>query len=420
MKKICYLLFLCVIAVSCSSDDDAPGSNPNSGNNGGDDTEDPVGYDPDTQLSFTPCVNGKAGYFDCFGYDLVSHIPLSFFNTERANDSWGWTDPTTGKEYAILGLSDGTAFIDISDAQNPVYLGKLSSSAANSIWRDIKVYNDHAFIVSEAEEHGMQVFDLTRLRDVGNPPVTFTMDAHFTGFGDAHNIVINEASGYAYVVGSNLLGGGPYFIDIQNPTLPVHAGGHSLDGYCHDAQVVTYQGPDSDHTGKEILIGSNADKLVIVDVTNKANPINIATTSYIQVGYTHQGWFTQDQRFFLVGDEGDEVNFGFNARTIIMDLQDLDNPLLYYNYSGQTSSIDHNGYVVGDLFYQANYTGGMRVIDISNIENRDMSEIGHFDTFPLNNGTSFNGVWNVYPFFNSGNIVISDIEKGLFIVRKNN
>ncbi|MBQ0740160.1 choice-of-anchor B family protein, partial [Aquimarina celericrescens] len=116
-------------------------------------------------------------------------------------------------------------------------------------------------IVSEASGHGLQVFDLTRLRNVANPPQTFTADTRYTEFGNAHNIVINEDSGYAYVVGaqrnSGPYKGGPRFINIQDPKNPINPGGLLSGGqgaYTHDAQVITYNGPDSDYTGKEILI----------------------------------------------------------------------------------------------------------------------------------------------------------------------
>ncbi|HBC02806.1 MAG TPA: regulator, partial [Aequorivita sp.] len=140
----------------------------------------------------TPCENGTAGQYPCNGLDLLSRISLSTFGSDRGNDSWGWTDPLDGKEYALMGLGNGTAFVDITDPVNPIYLGKLPTHTDSSTWRDIKVYNDHAFIVSEAGGHGMQVFDLTRLRNVTNAPETFTEDAHYDGFGHCHNIVINE------------------------------------------------------------------------------------------------------------------------------------------------------------------------------------------------------------------------------------
>ena len=367
----------------------------------------------------TPCVNGMAGSYPCNGYDLQSFIPFSAFNTSGGNDSWGWTDPDDGNEYAIMGLKNGTAFIDISDPVNPVYLGKLPTHTSNSTWRDIKVYQNHAFVVSEAGGHGMQVFDLTRLRDVENPPETFTEDAHYDGFGSAHNIVINEETGYAYGVGADY-NGGAHFINIQDPLNPFGEGGYAGSGYSHDAQVVNYNGPDSDYTGREIYIGSNESFVTIVDVTDKSNPVLIADATYSNDSYTHQGWLTEDLKYFILGDETDELNFGFNTKTIVFDFSDLDNPQFDFDYFGTTPAIDHNGYTKNNKYYLANYTAGLTVLDISDLGNQNMSEIGYFDTYPSSNSAGFSGAWNVYPYFESGNIVISNSSGGGFFLVKSN
>ncbi len=365
----------------------------------------------------TPCSGGSAGPYPCSGYDLQSEIDLGGLSAGAGNDSWGWTDPSNGDEYAIVGLNNGTAFIDITNPTSPVYLGKLPTHTSSSTWRDIKVYNNYAFVVSEAGGHGMQVFDLTRLRNVSSPPATFTEDAHFDGFGSAHNIVINEDTGYAYPVGANDFNGGPIFINIQNPLNPVFEGGYSMDNYSHDAQIVTYCGPDPDYNGREILIGSNEDEVIIADITNKANPVSISDVVYPDTAYTHQGWFTEDQSFFILGDEIDEQNFGFNTRTIVFDLIDLDNPSLSFEYSGPTAAIDHNGYTKGAKYYMASYRAGLRVLDVSDIANGNMTEEGFFDSYPANNNASFSGAWSVYPYFESGNIVISDINRGFLLVK---
>ncbi len=373
-----------------------------------------------TIYSQDECTGGLAAGYPCNDYDLMSHLSNAFFGATEGNDSWGWTDPDTGKEYALMGLDNGAAFVDISDPVNPIYLGKLPTATSSSIWRDIKTYNNYAFIVSEAGGHGIQIFDLTKLRNVSNPPVTFSEDAHYSGFGSAHNIVINEDTGYAYGVGTNTYSGGPHFVNIQNPLNPIAAGGYALDSYSHDGQVITYNGPDTDYTGREIYVGSNENEVVIVDVTDKGNPQGISAVGYSNIAYTHQGWFTEDHTYFIVGDEIDESYFGFNTRTIVMDFTDLDNPYPLFDYFGTTPAIDHNGYVKGDNYFLSNYSAGMRVLDISDIANQNITEIGYFDSYPSNNNTSYHGVWSVYPYFASGNIVISDIEGGLFIVRKSN
>ena len=384
---------------------------------------DPVVGIDNSVTSVTPCVNGMAGIYPCDGYDLIGKISLSDLGAQAGSDSWGWTDTTTGKEYAIIALNNGTSFVDISDEENLINLGKLPSATVSSNWRDVKVYKDHAFIVSEAQGHGLQVFDLTKLRDVSNAPATFEADARYARFGNAHNIVINEESGFAYVVGTardDKYGGGAHFINIQDPKNPIEAGGYAENGYSHDAQVVIYNGPDTDYIGREIYIGSNEDKVIIADVTDKENPVNISTVSYSSIEYTHQGWFTEDQRYFLLGDEIDEIERGFQTRTLIFDFTDLDNPIQHDTYLGTTSAIDHNGYVKGDEYFLANYTAGLRVLDISGIADKSISESGFFDTYPSSDGASFSGVWNVYPYFASGKIVLSDINSGLYIIRKSN
>ena len=372
-------------------------------------------------LSGTPCDNGMAGIYPCQGYDLLAKISLETFGSEAANDNWGWVDHESGKEYVLSGLDDGTAFIDLSDPKNPIFLGKLPTATTVSPWRDIKVYENHAFIVSEAPEHGLQVFDLTRLRLIDEFQI-FTSDARLTDFGNAHNIWINQESGYAYVFGSELYQGGPLFINITNPINPQVEGGYADDSYTHDAHIVTYDGPDNQYKGREILFGSNSDggennKIIIVDITDKSNPIRINSITYTNGGYTHQGFLSEDHRYFFLGDELDELQSGAPTQTRIFDLTSLSNSTLHVNYFGGVNAIDHNGYVKGNKFYLASYTAGLRVLDISQVQNKSVKEIGFFDTYPSNNNPKFNGVWSIYPFFESGIIAINDIDSGLFLVK---
>ncbi len=382
------------------------------------DLEPPQNLSPEHE---TPCVGGFAGAYPCENVDLMELLPLTSIGGGNGNDVWGWTDPMTGKEYALMGRSSGTAFVDVSNPAASVYLGNLPTHSGNSTWRDIKVYQNHAFIVSEATNHGLQVFDLTQLRNVVNPPVTFTETAFYGHFGRAHNIAINELTGFAYAVGSRqgteTCGAGLHMVNIQNPAAPTFAGCFSADGYTHDTQCVIYSGPDTTHVGKEICFNSNEDTLTIVDVTNKAAPIQISRTPYAGSGYTHQGWLTEDQRYFLLDDELDEQNFGHNTRTRIWDLTDLEVPSVLGFFSSPVGSIDHNQYVKGNFVYQANYRGGLRILSLDDIESGTLTQAGFFDIYPASDTASFNGAWSVYPFFASGNVLISGIEQGLFVVR---
>jgi len=382
----------------------------------------------DVHSQMAPCVDGMAGVYPCSDYDLMAHIPLSVLasssGTPTGSDIWGWTDPLDGSEYAIICLSNSTAFVNISDPIDPIFLGRINTSGGISKWRDVKVYNNYAFIVADnVGAHGMQVFDLTRLRGVTTPQA-FIVDALYTGVDSCHNIVINESEAVAYLVACDILfGGGPVFVDISDPLNPSSLGGYAPAGQSHDAQVVTYNGPDTDYTGREIYIGSNEQRnIVILDVTDKNNVIEISEFGYPQIKYAHQGWFTEDQRYFILGDEADEQNFGFNSRTLIFDFSDLDNPVLSSTYFGTTRAVDHNGYIKGNKYFLANYRAGLRILNIDNIAspNNPMTEVGYFDTFSGSDSPNFNGAWSVYPYFSSGNIVISDTVGGLYVVRQSN
>ena len=369
----------------------------------------------------TTCSGGMAGTYPCSNVDLMSFLALTDIGGGEANDIWGWTDSSTGKEYAIMGRTTGTSFVDISDPVNPIYLGNLPPHSSDSTWRDVKVYADHAFIVTEADDSGMQVFDLTQLRMVASPPATFSETAHYSGFSTAHNLAINEDSGFAYAVGTNDCGGGLHMIDIQTPTSPTSAGCFSADGHTHDAQCVNYDGPDDDHQGKEICFNSNVDTLTIVDVTNKAAPAMLSRTGYTGSRYAHQGWLTEDHAYFLLDDESDEEENPnvTNTRTYLWDVSDLDAPAVIGSHDSTTTATDHNQYVKGKYTYQSNYQAGLRILDITDIANGNLSEEAFFDIYPGSDSTSFNGAWSNYPFFDSGIVIVSGIEQGLFILRPN-
>ncbi len=298
----------------------------------------------------------------------------------------------------------------------PVYLGDLPTTTIGSTWRGIKVFADHAFIVSEAPNHGMQVFDLTQLRSVTSPPVTFTESAHYAGFGSTHTLAMNTRTGYAYAVGTRTCEGGLHAVDVRTPASPRTAGCFSLDGYTHETQCVLYTGPDTSYRDREICFNSNEDTLTIVDATDKLEQIQISRTGYGGSAYTHQGWLTEDQRFFLVNDEGDELAFRHPTRTWIWDVSDIDAPVLASRYDGPTSSIDHNLYIRGHLVYESNYRSGLRVLDASEVARGVLSEVGFFDIYPPDDTPAYNGAWSVYPFFTSGSIAVNGIEQGLFVL----
>jgi choice-of-anchor B domain-containing protein len=380
------------------------------------------------------CENGKAGMFDCGQTSLLSVVPIAEMGggSSRLNTVWGWTDPETGKEIAIVGRSDGTSFLDVSNPNRPRYLGNLPKTpeAPATVWREFKVMNNHVFIVSDgAKDHGMQVFDLTRLRNVRAQPQNFTPDVTYRGVSAAHNVAVDTATGFVFITGANsggeTCGGGLHMVNAKDPKNLTFAGcfqdmgtGFAGTGYSHDVQCVVYAGPDTRYTGREICFGGNETHMSIGDVTDKVAPKALGRATYPNFGYIHQGWLTEDHKYLFVNDELDELQGKTpdGTRTIIFDVSKLDDPVVAGQFIGTTKASDHNLYIRGNRMYQSNYQAGLRVIDIA--DPLKPKEVGFFDVVPVgDNGPGFGGTWNNYPYFKSGTILVSSAREGLFLLK---
>lgn len=365
-----------------------------------------------------PCEAGFADVFACNNVDLLAYLPTAEIGGQFNNDLWGWVDPLDGTEYALVGARDGVVFLDLSVPTAPRYLGKLPSHGTTSSWRDLKVYRDHAFIVADFNrDHGMQIFDLTQLRNVVNPPVVFQETAHYANFSNAHNIAINEESGFAYAVGTETCAGGLHIIDINSITTPVQAGCYTRDFYIHDTQCVIYRGADERYEGRELCFNASVSQMTIVDVTDKSLPRRIGTLTYPGSAYIHQGWLTPDHRYFVLNDEMDETRNNHNTRTYLIDLAQIDAPRLIGNYTAPFTTIDHNLYISDTYIYEANYTSGLRVLDGKDMALGKLQEVAGFDTFPDHDEPVYAGAWTAYPYFPSGIVVVSTIDRGAFVLR---
>ncbi len=371
------------------------------------------------EISAQRCIDGFSDGYPCQMTDQLSSLTLALFETQNVNDVWGWTNPETGREYVTLGLFNKTAFIDITSPARPLYIGYLPTQTFGSLWRDIKVRNGYAYIVAEAGGHGMQVFDLTRLESVSyaETPVQFNPDAVYTGFGNAHNIAVDEESGFAYPVGTNTFAGGLHIVDINNPTAPAYAGSSEEDGYTHDAQIVVYNGPHEAYQGRQICFAGNENTITVFDVTDKQDVEMLSRTEYEMIGYTHQCWLTEDHKYLLSNDELDELDFEINTRTIVWDVQDLENPFPIGYVDLGTTSIDHNLYVRDNMAYLSNYTSGLRILDLNNVGNGLLNSFGYFDVVPDNDNKTFTGSWSNYPYFKSEVIPVTAMYSGVHFVK---
>ena len=389
---------------------------------------------------------------------------LVFTGATFLSDIWGWNDTVNDHEYAIVGTTSGVAFVRVTDPTNPEFLGIVPTTnpaTTRNFWWDIKSNGDFAYWTTEVNDAPVFIFDLTRLHalDPVAPGTNLFEDATFDDGGKyvrAHNIAINEDSERAYLVGvthDDFEDDAILILDVAGakalaPTLEGVIDSNTEAGVevdSHDVQVVTYNGPDGDHVGDEILINFNGGALNIQvwDVSVPAAPILLSETGYPGASFAHQGWLTEDHRYVVFGDEEDEI-FGISdprnpdlpdtARTYFCDISDLDNidcnaPV---TFDSPAASIDHNLFVKGDRVYQAHYTAGVRVLEIdkdgdSTIDQGDISEIAHMDTEPRlpnkhmnNNINIFVGPWGVFPFFGSDTIAASDGLNGLILMRVDN
>lgn len=387
------------------------------------------------ELAASTCSGGFAAEYPCQGIDFMSRVPLSSFtgNPLSAANLWGYVDLDDNREYAIIGLRNGTGVVDVTDPVNPVIVGHITG--VTSQWREMKVYqfwnalasrwDAYAYVTTEGSGGGIQIIDLTQL------PTSVSLAATWTGVSTSHTDHISNID-YStnasnnpsfppilYISGSNL--GGLRFISLANPTSLTSLG--SITGtYSHD----TYAHVFTDARANQCAPGHNPCEVVfsfagtpglkIIDVTDKSAPVTLSTLTYSQLGYVHSGWISSDGNYIFLHDELDEQNFGLNSTIRTINITSLTAPTVSNIYTGPTLAIDHNGYTLGNKFYFSNYTRGIGVLDVTN-PNAPV-ELGYFDTYPTTNGATFNGAWGVYPYLPSGNIIISDIQRGLIVVRE--
>ncbi len=359
-------------------------------------------------LSVTADSARAGGPYDASNVTLRALVRISDFAGEDGssvgNDLWGYTSPS-GRRYGLYGMSNGVGFIEVTDPDNPVIVGYISGNT-DTIWRDMKIYQHYAYLVSDGAGVGLQVVDLADI-DNGNVSLVTTYNA----FTTAHDIVINTESGFAYIIGANVGDGGLGAISLANPENPVLVGDWP-GWFSHDAVVTSYtEGP---FAGREIAFTfSYGSGMHVVDVTNKLNMFTVATVTYPNVSICHQGWLSEDRQHLFIGDEGDE-NGVLTTTTYVANVADIENPFYVTSFTNGWQSIDHNMMVRGDFLYEANYSSGLRVWNVSDVNNA--TEVGYFDTYPENNGVNFSGAWGTYVGFPGSIALLSDRARGLFIL----
>jgi choice-of-anchor B domain-containing protein len=373
---------------------------------------------------------GADGVFESRNMVLKAHIPLNLFpgfsgaTSPTGADCWGYTSPS-GREYALMGLSWGNGIVEVTDPLNPVVITTIPGGI-NSLWRDITVVGHYAYAATDNDGVGIQVMDLSNI-DAG--VVTHVRNYSNGGHTKSHTLLSNPQSGYLYSCGGNATGAGGFqpISTLADPTFPTFTGPGWTTQYVHEAQIATYPA-GTPYAGQEIAFlfaagpyyGSSYTRaMAIVDITNKAAPQELSFISYPGMRFCHQGWTSPDFKYLYINDELDAptTNGGNVPRFLcrVFDITDLANPRLVSVFTNGIGAVDHNEYTKGRYLYQSNYSSGLRVWDTFN-PLRPV-EIAWLDTRPEDDGTAYDGAWGNYPLFDSGTILISDLQRGLFVTR---
>ncbi len=350
-------------------------------------------------------VSPARAQFASQNVELKSWLNLSQLGgAASGNDCWGYTSGS-GREYALMGISNAMVVVEVTDPASPVVIGSIPHT--DTLWGDVKTYLTYAYVVNDNGGGGMDVIDLS---DVDNGNVTKIQSLTVGGLSTSHNVAINTDSGYLYLCGGNIASGRLVAYDLADPADPVQVGSvNSLWGtYVHDAQIVTYtSGPNA---GKEIAFCANgATGLDIYDVTAKGNMFRLSRSTYPNLSYAHQCWLSDDKQYLYLNDETDGVN-----ETHIFHVTDLSNPVHVTSYDSGVGATDHNVYVHNGYIFEAEYHAGVRIFCLE--DPVAPVQTGWFDTYPENDGSGFDGAWSVYPFFPSGTLLVSDIDRGLFVL----
>ena len=364
------------------------------------------------------CRNGKVDRYPCKNVDLLSFLPQSALGGGGSSSMWHWTDTRDSNEYILYCRSNGVSFVNVTDPVNPRYVGNLPAARGlNSSWCDIRTYQHYAYIGKDSVAHGIQVFDLNKLRGLTTTQ-TFTADAHFTGLTNSHTLAINEATGFLYVSGANTCRKGLTIYDIKSPLTLRAAGCYDKEVYSHEAVVMTYNGPDTRYTGREIAFNYTGQgrRFQILDVTNKNSIKVLSSVAHPGASFVHQGFPTSDMKHMIVNDETISTTGG--SPDFVFNIEKLD-AARYVGRDVATRGefVNHNGYTVGRLHYQAAYRGGLRILDTSTVASANLPEVGYFDTEPNTDSRGYSATWMVLPFLKDGVVAVQSMGVGLFLVR---
>ncbi len=314
------------------------------------------------------------------------------------NDIWGWAAPD-GTEYALVGLNNGVSIVSLADPNNAQEVVFIPGQ--NSIWRDIKTWGNFAYVTTDQSgtTEGVTVIDLSNL-PASAPFYHWTPSLPGLGtLNTCHNLYIDEF-GYCYLAGCNLNNGGMLILNVDTSTGEPEFVAPGPNIYSHDVYTVSNK-----MFASEIYIG----RMAVYDVTNKNN-IQLLGSHGTPFAFTHNVWVNEEETVAFTTDERANAPVAAYDITNLSDIIELDQYRPITTLGNDV--IPHNVHVWDNWLLISYYTDGGRVVDASRPSN--LIEVANYDTF-LGGDGGFSGAWGLYPFLPSGNILVSDINNGLFV-----
>ncbi len=321
---------------------------------------------------------------------------------QRLSNISGFAD-AVGNEYALVGAPGGLSIVDVTNPATPVQLFLVPTQGATgnqNNWREIKTIGNYAYVTTEAGG-GLQVVDLSNLPASVNH-INWTGDGTIAGnLGRIHALHVDND--YAYLYGpSGLANGGIIIVNVSNPMAPTYAGMYDLH-YVHDGYV-----RNDTVYACEIYQG----QVAIIGVTNKAAP-SLVTTVATPTAFPHNSWLSDDSKTMFTTDENSPNGLGSYLASF--DVSDKTNisELDRIQATPGSGSVVHNTHVINDYCVTSWYHDGITIVDAARPAN--LIQVGNYDVSPLT-GNGYNGVWGVYPWLPSGNLLVTDRDSGLYIL----
>jgi len=362
------------------------------------------------------CLSGNIASqtYPSLNINLLSHIDPETDNTNpdgrKYSGCWGWYQESKNKEYAIIGTSRKTYFIDVTDPANPVINDSVMARHSGCTWREVKTYQNYCYMVSDqCSPNSLQIVDMQYLPD--SVHIVYNSDAIFKL---AHTVFVDKDKLYC---GSVTDANGGYstmrVYSLANPELPTLIRKLEQDISTNIINVVHDM-----FVRNDTVYASCGDKGFFILKLTAANTFSLmqSYTGYQYAGYNHSSWQTDDRKTMVFADE---VPAGLPAKVI--DVSDFNNITLLKTINSHSPATPHNPYVVGNNWcWMSTYQDGLYLYDISSPANTTV--YGYFDTDPLHGDNdnfatgAYRGNWGAYPFLPSKIIIASDMQNGVFIL----